>query len=332
MAFYERRGQGDYLKTVNVTVNSELDKENPSQSDYAYSAILPTDIQNVMSIVPISWNLPKNIVPSFWPPNGIIVGNDYLDFQVELAETSGGGGDGGIGISRFSADPYKFSVQLENRAFYAGANVPDDANIADYLETEMNEALDQEPDMDDFQIEVVYDNKSQRLRFTITTTDPSAIMRMAFLFETGEHTDRACNVQLGFPDKRDYYSYQADTFGFNYTNTIESIGYTDLLPFKYIDLIVRQSNKVPAKRIFLTNPNSFRVGTTGVTEEQVQIDTDQPPSNLKNLDIYFLLPGGQDPRLYNHNPSVPNQFVFSILQFANETSQKPSYVRQTLTS
>jgi len=324
MAFYERRGQGDYLKTVNVTVNSELDKENPSQSDYAYSAILPTDTQNVMSIVPISWNLPKNIVPSFWPPNGIIVGNDYLDFQVELGVTSG--------PNPFSPDPYKFSVQLENRAFYAGANVPDDANIADYLETEMNAALDEEPDMADFQIEVSYDDKSQRLRFIITTSNPSAIMRMAFLFESGEHTDRACNVQLGFPDKRDYYSYKADTFGFNYTNTIESIGYTDLLPFKYIDLFVRQSNKAPVKRIFLTNPNSFRVGTTGVTEEQIQIDTDQPPSNLKKLDIFFLLPGGQDPRLYNHNPSVPNQFVFSILQFANETSQKPSYVRQTLTS
>lgn len=331
MAFYERRGQGDYLKTQNVSVNSETDKENASQSDYAYTAILPTDIQNVMSIVPISWNLPKNIVPSFWSPNGIIEGNDYLDFQVELATTSGGGG-GGIGIS-YSSLPYVFSVQLDNRAFYAGPNVPDDANIADYLELKMNEALDEEPDMADFSIDVTYEDKSQRLQWVIVTTNPSAIMRMAFLFDSGVHTDRACNDELGFPDKRDYYSYRADTFGINYTNTINSIGYTDLLPFKYIDLLVRQSNKVPAKRIFLTNPNSFRVGTSGVTEEQVQIDTDQPPSNLKKLDISFVLPGGQDPRLYNQRSDpVPTQLVFAILQFANETSEKPSYLRQTLTS
>ena len=325
MAFYERRGQGDYLKTVNVSVNSETDKENTSQSDYAYTAVLPTDIQNVMSIVPISWNLPKNIVPSFWPPNGIIEGNDYLDFQVEASVTSG--------TNPYSPDPYKFSVQLENRAFYAGPNVPDDANIADYLELEMNQALSEEPDMADFTISITYDDKSQRLQWVITTSDPSAIMRMAFLFDSGVHTDRACNDQLGFPDKRDYYSYRAETFGFNYTNTINSIGYTDLLPFKYIDLVVRQSNKVPAKRIFLTNPNSFRVGTSGVTEEQVQIDTDQPPSNLKKLDIVFVLPGRQDPRLYNQRSDpVPTQLVFSILQFANETSQKPSFLRQTLTS
>ena len=324
MTFYERRGQGDYLKIVNIVVNSALDKENEAQSDYAYTAVLENELQNVMSIVPVSYNLPKNIVPSFWPSNGIIVGNDYLDFQIELGVTSG--------PNPYSPDPYKFSLQLENRAFYAGENVPDDANIADYLETIMNAAMDEEPDMNDFTVEVSYDDKSKRMIFTITTSNPNALMRMAFLFESGEHSDRACNVQLGFPDKRDYYSYRGDVFGFNYTNTIFSIGYTDLLPFKYIDLIVRPLNKIPITRIFLTNPNSYRVGTIGVSNEQVQIDTDQPPSNLKKLGIVFALPGGQNPHLYNNDPSVPNHFVFSVLQFANETSQKPSYVRQTLTS
>lgn len=326
MAFVHRRGDGSYLKTTVVNVDSETDKENQEQSDYLYTAILNAEIQDVVSISITSWNLNRDIAPSFWPPNGNVAGNDTIDFTVSNANVAAGA-------------PYTFSVQLPNKTYYYASDAPTDVNFADVLQTLMNAQIATEAALDGITVDVAYGTDEQFIIVGLVTNKTfypglDRLSYLSLLFSSGTNADRAAYAQLGF-DQQDYTSYeQFASVGIGGVAATAIVGpnVTNLQQFKYIDVIVRESNKVPLKRIYLTNPNAFRSGTSDATYRQAKIDTDQPPGRLKKLTIGFRLQGNLDPRLYQ-SASVPNQFTFAVLQVAQENDPRtPAYVKQILTS
>lgn len=325
MAFVQKIGTGSYLKSSLINVNSETDKENELQSDYKYTAILNAEIQDVLSLSITSWNLNRDIAPSFWPPNGSTPGNDTLDFTISNANVSGG-------------TPYSFSVQFPNKTYYYASDAPTETDFADVLEQLMNEQIATEPALGGITIECVYRTDEQFLVIGLITNTLffPGLARLSYLellFATGPNADRAAYSQLGFAqaDYESYEQFSSVTIGSAGATAIVSPFVTNLQQFKYLDVLVNESNKVPLKRIYLTNPNAFRSGVSDATYKQAKIDTDQPPGRLKQLTISIRLQGNLDPRIYQ-SASTPNQFTFAVLQVAQENGSLPTYVRQTLTA
>lgn len=325
MAFVRKIGSGSYLKSTLVNVNSETDKEDELQSDYKYTAILNSEIQNVISLSITSWNLNRDIAPSFWPPNGTVAGSDTIDFTVSNANVNGG-------------LPYTFSAQLPNKTYYYSSDAPTESNLANVLANVMNEQILTELALDGIFVTVGYRTDEQFVVIELNTDqfnypglDHRSYLRL--LFSSGANADRAPYNQLGFAQE-DYLSfeqYASVGIGLTANTSIVSPFVSNLQQFKYIDIIVRESNKVPVKRIYLTNPNSYRSGEPDAAYKQAKIDTDQPPGSLKRLGISMRLQGNLDPELYQSS-STPNQFTFAILQVAQENDSLPAYVKQTLTS
>lgn len=321
--FIYKKGPGTYLKTREIHIDSSTDKSNPDQSDFQFDVILKDEIQDVLSMTISSWNIDKDITPSFWPQNGSIAGNDMLDFEITNSAYNGG-------------NPVQLSVQLPNRNLYYDENAPDDSNICEVLQDLMNDAIAAyDPvGLADLSIVVPY-LQPQKMTIVTDTTNFGSLDDTTFislLFASGPNSDRSCYAQLGF-EKSDYDSIPAIAAGFASLNNggrvVISPSAPDLQTFKYIDVLVKESNKIPVQRIFATNPSVFRTNKSASTLRQQKIDTDQPPRVLRKLSISILFPGSKNPAFYV-SQSSPLQFTFSILQLAQENDSVPSYLKQTL--
>lgn len=323
-AFIYKQGAGAYLRTREIHIDSSIDKENENQSDFQFDVILKEEIQNVVSITLTSWNLDKDITPSFWPQNGSIQGNNMLD--IELSN-----------INYNSGTPFTLSIEIPNENLYFDANAPSDTNVCNVITDLLIKAKND------------YDEAGlQELTFSCPYLVPGVFSVFAYnddfgpldetttftlLFGTGPNAANSCYKQLGF-EQQDYDSINGTILGFATIGSGISQGVVapnpvDMQQFKYIDVGLRESNKLPVQRIFTTNPSVFRNQQSASTLKQQKIDTDQPPRVLKKLSVFILYPGLLNPSLYVSNPS-PVQFTFTILQVAQESDNLPSYMRQTL--
>lgn len=324
-AFIYKRGTGSYLRTREIHIDSSIDKEDENQSDFLFNVVLVNEIQNVISITLSSWNIDKDITPSFWPPNGTVAGNDMLDIEISNAGYNGG-------------TPFTLSIQLPNANLYWDKNAPKDSNFASVVENLLYAARD------------AYDKSGlAQLRFTCEYLIPGSFSLFTFLdrfvvgpmtgaspftllFQTGPNSDRSCYSQLGF-EKLDYDSIDGFALGTitlsGNSQGVASPNPIQLQTFKYVDVNVAQSNKTPVHRIFTTNPSVFRNEQSASTLRQQKVDTDQPPRTLKKMSIQILYPGGVNPALYLSR-QTPIQFTFTVLQVAQETDELPSYMKQTL--
>ena len=331
MAFVYKQGQGSYLRLRRIQVDSLTDKSTDAQDNRAYifTANLREELQNVISISITGWNLPKDITPSFWPPNQFIQGNDTLDFSITNKDINGG-------------VPVDFSVQLPNKLLYWAPTAPAETNLANILDKLIYDAIAANPlyvTGGGENIVTVTCSYTFGQNFSITILENSSanwlndqFFQLSLNFLSGPNTDRACNVQLGFPIKDDYQSYLNPlVIGLRVPQIVISPQSTNLQLFKYVDVFIAESNKKPVARIYLTNPAAFRTAPSNAYHKVTRVDTDNPPKTLKSLRVDIRLPGLQLPRLYQSLDDLETQFTFSILQVAEENNILPTYMSQTLT-
>lgn len=318
MTFVQPIGDSSYIKTHRVGINSRIDKVNDNASDFNYRVRLPNDIQDVIGIAVTSWDIPFDAAPSFYPSTPKVVGIDSLDFSLENSDIV-------AGAQSFSVKwPIKYYV-------YASPTNPS-TDYTTTLELLMNNAIQANATWKD---KVHIGTTTHPMNNTIiicSTIDISlpstSSTTLKLLFASGPNSETASNISMGFA-KLDYTSSVNTLYIRNGGQAIESPFTTNLRPFPYIDIFVRQSNRRPLKRLYIDDEFYTRTRSPeGI--HQVNIDTDNPPHRLTHLDIALRYPNQIDPGNYI-SPTLSTSIGFTILQLANEvTGSVPSYINQTL--
>lgn len=298
-----------YIKPVKVHVDSGTaiaSTSAPANGAFDYEVILDSIYDKIVAVRLVGWNLPNNLAPSFIAPVGLTqAGNNKVDFSLQdLALV--------IPAAVFSFDWPETSYTYSNI-------VNPSTSYIDALAQLMNDAVASDPNWGGGV--VVFSSVSdtlERTRLQITGTNGTNT-QLNLLWFSGANAKNSAYDQMGFLNTSNVSS--AVVAG---VQEITSPLPTELNPFRYVDIFVRQFPELkPVERIFFTN--LLYGGTTRNNfSSAVPFLVSDRPREVGRLTISLRLKNGIVPLALNRD----HDLTFLLYVLSPEVQKIPDWAEQ----
>lgn len=298
-----------YIKPVKVYVdsgNAIASTSAISNGAFDYEVILDSEYDKVVAVKLVGWNLPNNLAPSFIAPVGLTqAGNNKVDFSLEDIAAI-------IPTTVFSFDWPETSYTYSNI-------VNPSASYIDAIAQLLNDAISSDPDWGGGV--AVFSSVSdtlERTRLQITGTNGTNT-QLNLLWLTGTNAKNSAYDQMGFLNTANVSS--AIVSG---VQEITSPQPTDLNPFRYVDISVKQFPELrPMERVYFTNV--LYGGTTRNNfSSAVQFLTSDRPRKVNRLTVSLRLKNGVVPLALNRD----HDLTFLLYVLSPEIGKIPDWAEQ----
>lgn len=322
MSYLFPKGPNNRLKIYKIPVSTPENKTLQNGSDFNYTVDLPYTITNVVGIALVEWSLPRDMVPSFYPPTTRLPGNNKLDFRLFNPD--------------IAAAPADFTATFPTKFFqYQDVQDPSfDYTVA--VQQLMNAAIDADPVWAG-KVRIMCSPQSLNQTLLETATVDQALpanssTSLGLLFASGPNSGQAANEAMGWPTKADYFSSPTFFYLRSGTQSLESPAPTQLRVSNYLDVFVEESSVRPLKRIFVQDNNYTSNIYNSEAINRFTVDLDNPPRLLRQLHISIRFENQGDPGDFMANPIiVPHALTFHIVSLVDENQPNPTYVNQSMT-
>lgn len=297
MPLEREKTRENYIKVHKLFVSSAERNEN-SRNAYEYQVDLNTEIQFVVGIEITGFNFPSEIAPTFVKKGLNFRGTNVVDFELQAGA-----------LTR------QFTFNWPEKQFsYENVTVPY-LSYVQTLQQLLNQTIENDPD---------FGVGAPNQAFFLVLADPEEItsVRLSgpgvtgfrFLFASGPNADDSAFNAMGYN--------QADTaFTLNETGP----GRTNLKPFRYIDVNVKEAEEFkPLKRIYTTDNIYYGTVRNDPSITRTRLLSSQPIKRLKKMNITITLEGGVVPPVFQ---GLDHEITFTVFSIANETFV-PEWVSQ----
>ena len=291
------KSKANYVN-INKLYVSSADRDENSQNPYTYQVRLDKEIQYVIGIEVTGFNFPSEIAPTFIAGTSKSNGTNKLDFQLVA----------GALVKNFTA------TWPEKQYSYQNLTVPYLSYVL-VLTQILNIAVENDPDFGIGQAnQATFSTVADPNEITNVTVSGTGITGFRFLFATGTNKDNAAFNAMGYN--------QVDTA---LALTQKSPTQTNLRPFRYLDINVKQAKEfTPLKRIYTTDNIYYGTVRNDPSVSRTRLLSSQPIRILKVLDIEIRLEGGVIPPDLT---GLEHDITFTVFSVANEVVV-PSWVNQ----
>lgn len=287
----------NYIKVQKLFLSS-ADRNQNSRSVYEYQIDLPTEIQYVIGFEVTGYNFPSEIAPTFVKPGAGFNGTNAVDFELQA----------GALVKQFTA------FWPEKQYSYENVTVPY-LSFVQTLQQLLMGAIQNDPDFgtgapNEAFIQVLPDPEE----VTALNVSGPGVTGFRFLFATGPNKDDSAFNAMGYN--------QSDTA---FTLNEYGPGRTNLKPFRYIDINLREAEEFkPLKRVYTTDNIYYGTVRNDPSISRTRLLSSQPLQRLKRVNISITLEGGVVPPVFQ---GLDHEITLTVFSIANETFV-PNWVRQ----
>lgn len=277
---------------------------------------MPEPLSNVVSARLVNFSAGPDFAPSFYPgTSGVRTGNNKIDFRLQNAVINTG----------VATD---FSVTLPSRRFFYFDSPDLEGDYTSMLERAFQDTIDANSTWKD-QVIIRVNTHPERKTVVVIGNSPylpsGSTTTMTLLFDSGSNSANTAAPALGFNTGSDVVSGFGLDFGNATTQSIVSPNSVSLLPTPYVDMdIVQLRQYIPFKRIYL---DTLGVKADPKTSMHPSIiNTNDPPRNLKFLDVILTWRDGLRPSEFHSGGEHKFTISFTFLQ--NWPLEIPNYLKQ----
>lgn len=316
MALQRPKARNSFLRPTVIQIDSQRDKLDSNQSDFRYRVLLKEQANNVINARLVRFSSGPNFMPSFYPGTaGVQAGNNKIDFSLQNFDVDSG-------------NTANFTVTLPTQRYYYFDSTDINGDFTSMLQRLIQQKIDSNATWED-QVQVsVSTHPEQKTLITIGNSPylpPGSTTSMTLLFGTGANKENSAATALGFAADTDYASSTSDVDFGTTSESILSPNPVNLLPSEYVDMEIAQfKNPSPFSRIYTQDLN--RTSENEVSNTPTVIQTNEPPRDLRALDISFKWRGNVDPKDYI--ASAPHTFTLSLVQLQDWPERTPYYLNQ----
>lgn len=305
-----------FLRTINIHLDTEVHKLESTQDNFRYRLEVPDPVSNVVSARLVNFSSGPDFVPTFYPGvSGVQAGNNKLDFRLQNADINAG----------VATD---FSVTLPSRRFFYFDSPDLEGDYTDMLGRAIQDAIDANATWADQVIINVNTHPEQKTVIVVGNSPylpSSSSTTMTLLFSTGSNAANNPGATIGFAGTSDVTSNLGLDFGNSTTQSIVSPGAVGLLTTPFVDMdIVQLRQVVPFKRIYM-DTNEIKPDVRS-TRYPTIINTNEPPRNLRFLDVILTWQGGAKPSDFHSGGA--HKFTLSLTFMQDWPLEIPNYLKQ----
>ena len=280
----------NYIGVTKIPINS-AEKNNKEDSNFDYDIDLPfsQELQRVLGIELVGHNFKFNMVPSFYPRNvqKHILGRNILDFTLENPD--------------ISATPGVFSITYPTLFFVYTATATIRADYLEQSQSLVTEAIQANPTWRDKVRILFVPEGNKRTVIVVQTIDPllpaGSTTKMTLKFLTGPNEKSSPHQAMGFPKEDIESDNTTFTLPIPEDQVLLSPNQTNLSPFRYVDIIVKNSQFKPLARVYFQS-GRYSVPYIDPWVTRVRLQNSDPIKKLKTIEIRLEFEGGFTPGDY----------------------------------